>query len=134
MRDLGALASPSTGLGVDSRGGCPYVGVAGLRGVGSSLAMNFVSERERSLSPRLGSGWTSKGGCPYFYFFASLFSLTFVFLWGASLLDAVERPAPGTCAGGAPDEGVRGYTNNFGLHKSRGTQNMFGATHFGGGE
>ena len=88
----------------------------------------------RSLPPRLGSGWTAKGGCPYIYFFASLFSVTFVFLWGASLLDAVERPAPGTCAESTPDEGLRGYTNNFGLHKSRGTQNMFGATHFGGGE
>jgi hypothetical protein len=93
VRDLGALASPSTGLGVDSR---------------------------RRLAR--------------IYFFASLFSLAFVFLWGASLLDAVERPAPGTCAESTPDEGLRGYTNNFGLHKSRGTQNMFGATHFGGGE
>jgi len=35
---------------------------------------------------------------------------------------------------GAPDEGVRGYTNNVGLHKSQGTQNIFGATHFGGGQ
>jgi len=35
---------------------------------------------------------------------------------------------------GAPDEVVRGYTNNVGLHKSQGTQNIFGATHFGGGE
>src|SRR5437588_11879137 len=80
--------------------------------VGASLATNFVSGGSARFPPRLGSAWTSKGGCPYIYFFASLFSLTFVFLRGTSLLDAVERPRQKLALG-------RPGRRRPGLHKQR---------------
>jgi len=41
----------------------------------------------------------------------------FVWMWSFEGLSAGTRPAPKTCAWGAPDDGIRGYTIGFGVHE-----------------